>query len=890
MFKKTPLVAVILFLVFFFGHLNFSNAQSRKKDKKKKKESSVKKDSNSDDLTQDMIKLQEMELRAENAKSKIYQASNTKTNDIIHTKLEVKFDWQNSQMFGKATITIKPYFYPQTILYLNARGMDIYKVQLVQGVQMIDLVYKYQNDSLTIQLNKEYKKEETYVVFIDYKSKPEELQTGGSSAITSDKGLYFINPKGEEPAKMPQIWTQGETQSNSAWFPTVDSPNEKMTDEIYITVENKYTTLSNGLLKDQKNNVDGTRVDHWVMDLPHAPYLVMMAIGEFKIVKDTWKGKDVWYYVEKEYEQYAKAIFGNTPEMIEFFSNKLGVQFAWQKYSQIVCRDYVSGAMENTSATLHGDFLYSTERELLDGDQEDVISHELFHQWFGDLVTCESWSNLPLNESFATYGEYLWNEYKYGLDDADAGIQADLTAYLAESEQKINNLIRFNYKQREDMFDAHSYQKGGRVLHMLRKYVGDDAFFASLKLYLERNKFQTSEIHNLRLCFEETTGQDLNWFFNQWFLSIGHPQLKIETNYDAVLKKVIVKTTQQQDFNRIPIFKLPLKIDIYFAGKKRTEAICISEAVQIFEFDGLEAEPELVNFDAEKSLLCEKSEPSKTIDQYIFQYKNAPLYLDRLEALEFFRTVSLDSKIYDLLKIAINDKYKGLRKQAIKQLGEDLEVKDQELKNLIIKSANSDKDATVRTAALRFLNTNFKSADLTSVYLAAMNDMSYEAIASALIGLSKVDSVAALNKARQFENENSNSLLFAVMDVYSSFGDDKNNQFFVTSESKFIGFDAIGYYNFYNIFLKKCKIETTVVAAEFIRDKMKFNTNKYVKFYASKLIKDQASRVQKLIEQLTTEIRDDKNTAAATQQLNLDLIKMKEIKIKLDQYYIDTNK
>lgn len=182
------------------------------------------------------------------------------------------------------------------------------------------------------------------------------------------------------------------------------------------------------------------------------------------------------YYVEKEYEKDAKAIFGNTPEMIEFYSKTLGVDYVWPKYSQVIVRDYVSGAMENTSATVHGEFLQQHSRDLLDENNEDVISHELFHQWFGDLVTCESWSNLPLNESFATYGEYLWREYKYGRDDADYTGTLDLSSYLDESDYKQVDLIRFKYDTREDMFDSHSYAKGGRVLHMLRKYLGDEAF------------------------------------------------------------------------------------------------------------------------------------------------------------------------------------------------------------------------------------------------------------------------------------------------------------------------------------------------------------------------------------------------------------------------------
>ena len=354
--------------------------------------------------------------------------------DIIHTELQVVFDWKTSKLYGKASLQLKPHFYTTDRLYLNARGMEIRRVEVfdvarvtekanVSGKvkeEQVDVwntitasTYKYANDSLRINLGRPFKNKETFYVEIEYVANPNALKTGGSDAITDDKGLYFINPSGENPYKMPQIWTQGETQANSAWFPTIDQPNVKTTQEIYMTVEDKYITLSNGVLKDSKRNSDGSRTDHWEMDLPHSPYLAMMAVGEFKkVVDQPWNGKEISYYVEKEYEPYAKAIFGDTREMIEFYSTKLGVPYPWAKYAQVVVRDYVSGAMENTSATLHGDFMvYQTPREMVDGKKgNSVIAHELFHQWFGDLATCESWSNLPLNESFATYGEYLWEE------------------------------------------------------------------------------------------------------------------------------------------------------------------------------------------------------------------------------------------------------------------------------------------------------------------------------------------------------------------------------------------------------------------------------------------------------------------------------------------------
>ena len=326
----------------------------------------------------------------------VYQAARTIYTDLIHTKLVVRPDWDKSYLYGVETLTAKPHFYPSDSLVLDARGMTINSVKMGDKT----LTYTYQNDVLRINLGKTYTRNEQYTISIDYVSKPDELKnTDGSAAITSDKGLYFINPHNEKGGYVPQMWTQGESQSNSVWFPTIDSPNMKSTEEMYITVADKYKTLSNGRLVESKKNADGTRTDHWVQEQPHAPYLFMFFVGDFAEIKDSYTKKDgtkidVNYFVEHKWEKQARKIFGETPEMIKFFSNLLGVEYQWDKYDQVVVREYVSGAMENTTATVFGDFVYKDDNELADGNDEAVIAHELFHHWFGDLVTTESWSNL----------------------------------------------------------------------------------------------------------------------------------------------------------------------------------------------------------------------------------------------------------------------------------------------------------------------------------------------------------------------------------------------------------------------------------------------------------------------------------------------------------------
>ncbi|HEX2606281.1 MAG TPA: M1 family peptidase, partial [Flavisolibacter sp.] len=248
--------------------------------------------------------------------SKVYRAAFDKINDLVHTKLEAKFDYSKSQLNGKVWITLKPHFYPTDSLALDAKGMDIKQVAVSKAGKNTPVKYSYDGLVLNVILDRTYRNNENYTVYIDYTAKPDEFKAVGSAAITDAKGLYFINPRGEEKDKPTQIWTQGETEATSVWVPTIDKPNQKTTNEFYMTVPAKYVTLSNGLLVSQKTNSDGTRTDYWKMDLPHAPYLFFMGVGDYAVIKDKYKDKEVSYYVEKEYGPVARRIFGNTPQMI----------------------------------------------------------------------------------------------------------------------------------------------------------------------------------------------------------------------------------------------------------------------------------------------------------------------------------------------------------------------------------------------------------------------------------------------------------------------------------------------------------------------------------------------------------------------------------------------
>lgn len=705
--------------------------------------------------------------QADTSWKKLYRATPEKTHALQHTKLEAIFDVPNAQLNGKVWLTLKPHFYPSNTLVLDAKGMEIKEVAVQKGTTRTKLKFDYDGLLLKVTLDKVYKGGEAYTVYIQYIAKPNEFKTEGSAAITDAKGLYFINPKGEEKNKPTQIWTQGETEATSVWCPTIDKTNQKTTQEFYLTVPAKWVTLSNGKLISQKPGSNGTRTDYWKMDQPHSPYLFFVGAGDFAVIKETWKGKEVSYYVDKEYASVAKKIFGNTPEMMTYFSKITGVEYPWVKYGQMVGRDYVSGAMENTTATLHQESAQQDARELVDGNQwEGTIAHELFHQWFGDYVTTESWSNLTLNESFANYSEYLWDEYKYGKDKADATHYSAMQGYLGSgSEQK--DLVRFYYRDKEDMFDAVSYNKGGRILHMLRNYVGDSAFFKSLNLYLTTNKYKTAEAHQLRLAFEEVTGKDLNWFFNQWYFGSGHPTLDINYSYDEAGKQVhvIVKQTQKDK-----LFQLPVAIDIYNGSKKTREQVWVKNAVDTFSFS-VSTKPDLVNFDGDKILLAVKKE-NKTLDEYIHQYKYAGLYLDRREAIDFISKKQDDAKAVAFLKEAINDKYSGLRNFAIGKLDSKKQTVVEATQAALEVIAKKDASRIVKSAAVTFLG-NLKKPEYKTFFTSLLNDSSYTLSAAALNALDKLDPPAAVTEAKRLSKAPmKGNLIEAVATILIKSGDE----------------------------------------------------------------------------------------------------------------------
>ncbi len=823
-----------------------------------------------------------------------YKASRKRVCDLLHTKLSVHFDWAKQHVHGEAWLRLKPFFYKTDLLILDAKGFDIHQISLQKNKKQIPLQYEYNGLKLFIQLDKAYEQEEEFEVYIHYTAKPRELLEAFPDISEDNQGLFFIDPLGTDPNKPTQIWTQGETEASSCWFPTIDSPNERTSQELAIRVKQEYTTLSNGLLVNTETHDDGTRTDYWKQDLPHAPYLFMMSVGEFAIVTDKWRDKELSYYVEKPYEKHAKAIFGNTPEMMEFYSNLLDYDFPWDKYAQIVVRDFVAGAMENTTAVTFYEDLHMTTRELLDNNHEDIIAHELVHHWFGDLVTCESWANLALNESFATYGEYLWMAYKYGQDDADYHLNKDLVAYLGEANYKKEPIIRFYHNHRDEMFDRHTYQKGGRVLHMLRHYLGDEAFFTAVRQYVKNKAFRSAEIHDLRLAFEEVCGEDLNWFFNQWFMEKGHPELEIQYKYSEAAKQMNVLIRQKQVDQGIALFRLPISIDIYHSDSHKDRKYIVLEDTLTTLIVPAATPPLFINVDADKVLLARKQD-RKSPAEFVQQFHLAPLFLDRYEAIKALYKKQDLPEARAVMLAALEDKSWVIRREAISMIALEEKEAQEKAIPLLEQLATKDERSQVRAMAITKLR-GLRSPVFQPIFESCLSDQSYIVLNAALLGLYDINKNAAVVAAQKLENQADISLMNRIARIYAEKGNIKQQAFFEHKLKDTKAFTQYAFMEDYANFMKRLGDKTIEIGLPTLEKIAIQNDDRWLRLNATKAIsmlrddyRDKKHILQKKAKQ--TEL-DQRNLSLIDNRLNelnqvLDNIKSSEIDTSLIEFYED---
>jgi len=708
-----------------------------------------------------------------------YRATTELAWDLIHTNLVVSFDFKTEQVLGDATLKLSPHFYAKKTLSLDAKAFDIKSVKVLNDSNN-QVKYTYSGEKLNLSFSKTLTQKDTLELYIKYIANPNEVTERSGKAIRGGQGLYFINAQHTIPGKPFQVWTQGETDFSSCWFPTLDEPNQKTTQEIVITVPDTLKTLSNGVLEFSTENGDGTRTDYWVQTLPHSPYLIMLAIGDFSVFEEEkWRGKAVTYYTEKQYAKDAPFIFGETPRMLEFYSSKLGVEYPWAKYAQVVVRDFVSGAMENTSSTLHGEFVQRHKQELIDYPQEGIIAHELFHQWFGDLVSCESWSNLALNEAFATYGEYLWVEESKAPFEAQLNLLNKQKSYLRESKVKKVDFVRFQYTNKLEMFDGHTYSKGACILHQLRTVIGDDAFFSGLKMYLTRHAHGSAEMHQLRLIMEEVTGRDLNWFFNQWMFDNGHPELTIVYHFDTAQQRNFMVVNQTQNLNEYPLYQIPLWIKSYLPFGVELDTAWVKNELDTFYLKG-STKATWIDYDSQNYLLAEVEEPNITVEALFTKIEKGQGLHEMKSALaKLSSDYPKDPLTKKAIKIAISHEFYDLRVQGIEALMPsplfDSTFKERQLQLALSK----DKNSKVRAKAIGLYRLNFTPKDKALYYSKLISDSSFVVLQTVIkTGIQAKDTIETLRFCKSHENDKNEELRMQIAKAYSLIGSYEHLSFF----------------------------------------------------------------------------------------------------------------
>lgn len=521
-----------------------------------------------------------------------------RTYDVQNYIIRIGFERAAKRIHGDTTVQLKPLAGGFTQAALDAVGMKFESVRLEPAGT--ELKYRTNEDKVIVTLDRAYSPDELISIRFKYSAEP-------------TKGVYFVDelkvPNG--PTLDPQIWSQGEPEENRHWFPSFDSPNDKATSEEFITAETGETVIGNGELVEQKDNGDGTVTFHYRMPVPYSSYLTSFVVGKYVRVADAYKDIPLGFYVYPGREPLATQAFGNTKKMIQAFEELTGINFPYNKYDQTIVRNFQFGGMENITATTLADTeVFFANFEFGKATVEDLVSHELSHSWFGDMVTCRNWSELWLNESFADFMEAASREKLYGRDSYTRKIRSDAEQAIADdaSSPRRHGLFNIYAKPDDSLFDTTTYQKGGAVVHTLRETIGDAAFWKAINIYLNRHKFDNVETPDLQKAMEEASGQNLTWFFDQWVYGAGVPKLEMKQTYSPRTKTLKLTVTQTQKLEKgVPeAFILPMNVEIKTARGVKTEKLDIRKRTQIFSIK-TDGSPTKLIFDKEEKL------PLKTV-------------------------------------------------------------------------------------------------------------------------------------------------------------------------------------------------------------------------------------------------------------------------------------
>ena len=500
-----------------------------------------------------------------------------RTFDVQHYVLRTSFDHAKRTVFGETSIRLTPLEEPIDVVELDAEALKIESVVLEPA--NTGLQYKNGSGKLIITLDRKYQPNELVIIRVKHTATPK-------------KGVYFVDEKRQNGTLInpAQIWTQGEPDEARHWFPLFDFPSDKATTEQFIRVRSNQTVISNGELVSKTDNKDGTTTFHYSMTVPHTAYLISFVVGDYAKIEEKYRNIPLGYYVYRGRESIVPLAYGKTKDMMRIFEELTKVDYPYNKYDQTIVANFTFGGMENITATTMADSeIFYASVPFLQGAVEDLVAHELAHSWFGNLVTCENWAELWLNEGFATFMEAAVREKLYGRKDYLRKILVDAENFIVDDAVGKKRFGLFNQEAGNvaALFDrpAITYNKGGAVIHQLREQVGDEAFWRALTVYLNRHKYGSVETPDLLRVMEETSGQKLDWFFDQWVYGIGYPKLTIRPVYSASAKSLTLAITQTQPATaQSPgAYRLPMEFEIVTSEGPVLKKLDITKRAETFD-------------------------------------------------------------------------------------------------------------------------------------------------------------------------------------------------------------------------------------------------------------------------------------------------------------------
>lgn len=644
--------------------------------------------------------------------------------DVVHLRGDLRIDFDQHQVSGTSTLTLRARAEDVRSVRLDAGEMDIRAVTVDGKESRFD----YDNRRLTIPLADPLSASHDTRVIVEYTCRPR-------------TGMYFIEPNEQATGGLPAMWTQGEDELNHYWIPCWDYPNEFATSEMVVTVPAGMSVISNGRLLERSGAGAGQATFHWKQDVPHASYLMSLVAGRYESVPDQAGSVRLEYNVPPSRVLDARTFYPGTAKQMRFFEKRLGVPYAWAKYASSTVEEFTAGAMENISATTFASATLPLVSQAGDRKMafESLMAHELAHQWYGDLLTCKDWSHVWLNEGFATYMQACWFEDEYGKDEFAHDMYRKAMDYQGDTQRYHRPTVTDRYADPGDMFDSHSYPRGAWILHMLRAELGEDTFWNGMTRYTRDNAHRTVETADFRLAMERTSGRNLVPFFRQWTDSPGFPKLKVAYAWETRTNEAVVTLEQTQTGDGIPqVFEA--KVDLLFRGSfgTRREPIRLSARKQEFRVR-LDAPPTGFAFDPDEGLL-KSVEYEMPFDLRKNAMREGSVVERARMAGELGRNAT-PAAVDELSRAAREDAFWGVRAAAARSLGKVGSTRARDA----LTSVLEDKDPRVRAAGAEALGAFVKDeAAAQALAASAGGDGSFRVRQAALraIGKTRLSAVA----------------------------------------------------------------------------------------------------------------------------------------------------